>query len=59
MLTAQSCRALADEDRQRALTAILSNQQQRLNASAAAWDERAALLERLGRMADKRLRPHG
>lgn len=59
MLTSHSCRALADDDRQRAETAVLANQRQRLHASADAWDERAAMLERLGRLVDKRLRPNG
>lgn len=59
MLTSHSCRALADDDRQRAETAVLSNQRARLHASADAWDERAAMLERLGRMVDKRRRANG
>ena len=48
MLTARSCRALADEDRVRASNADLANQSERLRASADAWDIRADLLERIG-----------
>ena len=59
MLTALSCRALADDDRQRAATTQLSNPRERLHASAAAWDERADLLERIGRLTDRRARPNG
>lgn len=54
MLTALSCRALADEDRARALNADLANQCERLRASAAAWDVRAELLERIGQLSTQR-----
>jgi len=54
MLTAHSCRALADEDRTRAAQADLANQSERLRASADAWDERAELLERIDRLSARR-----
>lgn len=54
MLTALSCRALADEDRNRASQADLANQSERLRASADAWDVRAELLERIGRLSTRR-----
>ena len=50
MLTAISCRALAAEDRSRADVSMLVNQSLRLNVSATAWDERADMLERIGRL---------
>lgn len=54
MLTALSCRALADEDRTRASNAELANQSERLRASADAWDVRAELLERIGKLSLRR-----
>jgi hypothetical protein len=54
MLTALSCRALASEDRTRASTTDLANQSERLRASAAAWDVRAELLERIARLSTSR-----
>jgi hypothetical protein len=54
MLTALSCRALADEDRARASNADLANQSERLRASADAWDVRAELLERIDRLGTRR-----
>ena len=54
MLTALSCRALADDDRARASHTDLLNQSARLRASADAWDERAELLERIGRLSARR-----
>lgn len=54
MLTALSCRALADEDRTRASQAELANQSERLRASADAWDIRAELLERIGKLSLRR-----
>jgi hypothetical protein len=54
MLTALSCRALADEDRTRASNAELANQSARLRASADAWDVRAELLERIGNLSLRR-----
>lgn len=54
MLTALSCRALADEDRARASNADLANQSERLRASADAWDVRAELLERIGQLSLRR-----
>lgn len=54
MLTAISCRTLAVEDRRRASQADLANQSARLSASADAWDVRAELLERIGRLSTRR-----
>jgi hypothetical protein len=54
MLTALSCRALADEDRTRASQAELANQSERLRASADAWDVRAELLERIDQLSLRR-----
>ena len=49
MLTAISCRALAATNCAQAAVAPLANQRDRLQASADAWNERADMLERLGR----------
>jgi hypothetical protein len=54
MLTAHSCRALAEEDRSRASKTDLANQSERLRASADAWDVRAELLERIGQLSARR-----
>lgn len=57
MLTAHSCRALAADDASRASTADLPNQRANFEASAAAWNERADFLERLGRLSIARRAP--
>lgn len=54
MLTAISCRANAAVDRSLADAALLANQSLRFNASADAWDERAEMLERIGRLTTAR-----
>lgn len=54
MLTAISCRANAATDRSLAEASLLANQSIRFNASAAAWDERAEMLERIGRLTTAR-----
>jgi hypothetical protein len=54
MLTAVSCRANAAVDRSQAAAAALANQSIRFNASADAWDERAEMLERIGRLTTAR-----
>lgn len=64
MLTAISCRALAADDALRASAADLPNQRANFEASAAAWNERADLLDRIGRLsvarrAPERTLPHG
>jgi hypothetical protein len=55
MLTAISCRALANSDLTQAAAAPLANQRDRFRTSADAWNERADMLERLGRMAAPRI----
>lgn len=64
MLTAHSCRALAADDTLRASTADLPNQRANFHASAAAWNDRADFLDRIGRLNDarrasERTFPHG
>ena len=54
MLTAISCRANAAIDRSRAADSLLANQSVRFTASADAWDERAEMLERIGRLTTAR-----
>lgn len=54
MLTALSCRANAVVDRSRAADSLLANQTVRFTASADAWDERAEMLERIGRLSTER-----
>ncbi len=60
MLTAISCRALANSDLTQAAAAPLANQRDRFRTSADAWNERADMLGRMAapRIARERGYPH-
>jgi len=57
MLTAHSCRALAADDSVRASTADLATRRANFEASAAAWNARADMLERIGKLSVARRAP--
>jgi hypothetical protein len=57
MLTATSCRTLAGNDDLRAAAADLPTQRKRFQDSADAWNERADMLERIGRLDAARRAP--
>jgi predicted RNA polymerase sigma factor len=57
MLTATSCRTLAENDDVRAAAADLPTQRKRFQDSADAWNDRADMLERIGRLDAARRAP--